>query len=439
MTNLIICLSLCIFYLGTYVIWFDRRNIFNHFFIGFCLVAYVIPVCVIDFEKIAGVDILNLYSIINLIGAISFVVGLLIGNKWKKIGLIDQMVNFKIVHGYLSEPIKLKRFLKVCDRMYLFGIIGVTLSFVLMGFVPIFASDPILAKFFKGEYQEPYKRVAYIYRTSRLLIELLLPLKILQILNKWSLKNMSLIVWGLALIIFSLNRGPMLTGLLLALSIIFSLNKSRTIFFSYIGVIVMSVLIGSSLYYILAIFSPFGYYGGLDLGSNVFEAISFGSPDISDQLTFLNQFVQKGSDFTYGLTFIGGLIPFNFKYSPSSWTLFVANDTSDISEIASGGFRIPVSMWGYTSFGWFGVVLVPFLSAFFIGYIVRKIKPIIRSLDSTFSNRIKFYFISFIYLNVLVVFTNYYLISIYLLPPLIIYFLLLKTIKRRAAPIKSAL
>lgn len=42
------CIALCIFQLETYLIWFDRRNVFNLLPIGFCFSAYIFPLIVND-------------------------------------------------------------------------------------------------------------------------------------------------------------------------------------------------------------------------------------------------------------------------------------------------------------------------------------------------------------------------------------------------------
>jgi hypothetical protein len=428
--KILICFSLCIFSAGTYLVWFSKRNIFNHMSIGVCLVAYIIPVCVLDFSTYASNEVVELYTLINIVGVCAFIPGLLLGYKWKQVMLVDVVTQFGYINKLPFRDNLMNRFAKVTDKIYIIGVIGLIISYMAMGFLPMFAADPFSAKFFKGDYQASYTRVAFIYRTSRQFIELVLPFKMLQVYIKPSTKNIFLIGVGLLLIIVSLNRATMFSGLLLAMSIVIALKRNNWSFFLYVFTLITIVVVGSSLYYIVGILSPDGFFGDLNLGNNFFEAIAFGSPDITDQLNFLTHYINTGSNLTYGLTFIGGLIPFNFKYNPSAWTLYILNETDDISNISSGGLRMPVSIWGYISFGWVGVVLVPFISAFFTGYITKKIKRMVSNYSPTANSYLPFFFVAYLYLNISTVFITFYYISIYSLPAFVIYYVLISLGKR---------
>ncbi|WP_029280993.1 O-antigen polymerase [Pedobacter sp. R20-19] len=422
-------LALTIFLLGTYLIWFDKRNIVNHFGIGACFVAYLVPICVVDFSQYQSKSILSLYTLINTVGALSYVIGLYIGSKVYRIKFLDVFLKFNLFATTLSNVEVQNRLKKIIYYVYLSGIVGIIISYLIMGFLPIFAADPFAAKFFKGAYQAPYHRVAYIYRTSRQFVEIGLPLVCLEVISRRKIKDIVFLVLGVLLIVASLNRSTMLAGILLAMSIVISLKKRNTPFVIYVIFLLLTVVSGSALYYIITMFSSQNGFSDYQLGSNFFEAIAFGSPDITDQLNFLARFENGKYELTYGLTYWGGLIPFNYKYNPSSWTLYILNDTNDISEISSGGLRIPVSLWGYTSFGWFGVVLLPFISALFTGYIVRRYKIIINSLPYGKESYLQFFFIIFVFMNIAGIFMNFYLLSIYSLPSIVIYYIIIRNLK----------
>ncbi|RFZ84803.1 hypothetical protein DYU05_04125 [Mucilaginibacter terrenus] len=423
--------SLSIFSLGSYFIWFDKRNIFNHLSLGLCLVAYIIPAFVVDFTDYTSKDIIELYSLINLIGSITYLAGLFLGYKWKQLPVLNTILQFNFIAKLAKDEHKVSQISKLCSRIYLISLIGICTSFLLMGFVPIFAADPYMAKFFKGEYQAPYSRVAFLYRTCRQLLEFLMPLKVLDLYYSFNLKSLALVACGVILIAVSLNRTPIFSGILVAVSIIVALRKTNSAFWVFLFFVLCSYILGSSIYYILGLLYPDTIFGLAAHDVNFFQAIAYGAPDITDQLQFLNAFVTAGNKYTYGLTYVGGLIPFNFPWNPSVYTLLVLNDTNDITQIASGGLRLPPSVWGYVSFSWFGVIMLPFTSGFLLGYVVKKFKRIANLLQGNSLGYFTFFLIQFAFNNIAGFFVNFYLISIYSLPAIIIYYLFIKVGKKR--------
>jgi hypothetical protein len=437
MDSLILCFSLCVFSLGTYLIWWDRKNVFNHFAIGFVIIGYIIPSFVFDFELFADRPTIKLYLAINVIGAFIFIIGLLIGNKWKKIIMVDSVLKFSIFEYAQQEDFFQRTILLISKKIFLLSIIIMPICFIIMGYVPMFANDPFLAKQFKGPYQPSYQRVAFFYRTAKQFIEFLLPLIFIEFYCKKKISSLLYVIVGLGLILVTLNRSSTVTGLIFVFSIIISLKSNKISFFFYLSILIIFFSLGSAAWAILSYFLPGSPLDNVKVGDNIAQSIAFGSPDIPDQLKLLEAFIRTKTDFTYGLTFFGGLIPFNFPWNPQVWTLAVLNDTNDISEIGSGGLRVPVSLWGYFCFGWIGTIILPFLSGFFTGYITKKIKYIISKLKPCFNDYITFYFIVFLYLNIAFVFTDFYRLTIYSLPAFIFYALLIYLIKKKCYSLKN--
>jgi hypothetical protein len=63
-------------------------------------------------------------------------------------------------------------------RVAIVGVIGFVISYFIMGFVPMFSSDPLAAKQFKGEYRDAYYKIAYLYRFSFWIVFASVPLLI---------------------------------------------------------------------------------------------------------------------------------------------------------------------------------------------------------------------------------------------------------------------
>jgi hypothetical protein len=433
LTKILICFSLCVFTLGTYFIWFDRKNIFNHLGIGLCFVAYIIPLCVLDLTDFTNKNVIDLYAQINFVGAITFILGLLLGARWKKITIVDSVMKFSTARNGINYPKFGSSVIRASKVIYSGCLIVMALCFLYMGFLPMFAADPYSAKQFKGVYNVRYHDVALFYRTAKQLIQLLMPFLLISYLQKKNLNILILIILGVGLIAVSLSRSEAVTGLILICSIIISLKYSKKVFIGYLFFLIFIYSLGSSFWVLASIYFPKGGYVNEIDNLSVGYAIASGAPDIPDQLNFLDAFVRNHIDYTYGLTFVGGIIPFNFKWNPAVWTLLVSNDTNDISEIASGGLRLPVSLWGYVSYGWIGVLLIPFISAFYIGYITKRIKDIINKLRPNANSYLIFYWLVFLYLNIGLVFTTFYLLSIYFLPAFLFYGMVTYFIKKGSA------
>ncbi|MEZ2334975.1 O-antigen polymerase [Mucilaginibacter sp. RCC_168] len=420
-TEFAIGISLSVFLVGTYLIWFSKKNIFNHSVLGLCFVAYLVPAFVIKYDDYSTPDVIRLYVIINLLGCFTYLSGMLLGYRIKTLIAVNTLLQFRFLSTVHDNEHGIQKIRKVSSIIYVAALGGIIISYILMGFVPLFAANPFMAKFFKGEYQAPYERVAFLYRTARQLLEFLMPLRILELFINFNLKSVILVLSGILLIAVSLNRGPILSGFLVAISIFVALKKNNGPFWIYLIIVFSSYILGSGVYYLLGLAFPDSFFGD---AANVgfFEAVAMGAPDITDQLSFLSAFLDSGSHYSYGLTFFGGLIPFNFPWNPSVYTLTILNSSNDISEVASGGLRLPVSLWGYISFGWIGVALVPFFSGVFTGYIVKKVKRIINTLRANESGYVSFFLIQFVFSNIAVVFTNFYFLSIYSLPAFVLFY-----------------
>lgn len=417
------CIALCILSIGTYLIWWDKRNVPNHMLIGFCIVGYIIPTFILDFSFFADQNILDLFIKINIIGTFFFVAGLFLGYKWQQVPIVDSVMKFSRIEQSLDIDYFETKILKVSTRIFIISLTVMWLCFLFMGFIPMFASDPYAAKQFKGVYQQNYQHVALFYRTANQFVSLLLPFLVLDIYTNKSTKSIILVTIAVVTIFITMSRGAAVSGLLIATSIIVSLRSGRFTFIGYIVLVIVIFSLGSGLWTILALVFPNSAFG--QIGDNqtvdMLQSIASGAPDLTDQLGLLSAFVNNHIDYTYGVTFFGGLIPFNFKWNPSVWSLTVLNQNNDISEISSGGLRVTIPLWGYFSFGWVGVGVIPFISAFFTGYITKRIKNITHKLKANFKGYIIFYFLLFAYYNIALVFTNFFNLSIYSLPAFVFY------------------
>lgn len=353
--------------LGLYAIWLDRWNIPAHLQVGFAVTAFVVPGLFTDVLESAPVGISEVYLYIQLFGGLSFVIGVLFSKfSNKPLQLFEQKCGHLL--SVTSDRV-------ISQRVFLvaaFSAAGLIVSFFIMGFVPAFADEPLVAKNFKGDYQEMYYRAAWLYRLA---YNIAIPIVPVVLSTWWSTKKASHLFLGVLLVLLliaTLTRGPALTGVIIFIGLLSAYHRRMT--GPYILSLILIFGLGSAANYAIAkIFD-------IQLLLNRYESLSFadviraGAPDIDDHFNLLSNFLVD-TPYTYGRTFVGGLVPYSYKWNPSAWTLLVANPTvDDISDIASGGFRVPVAMWGFLSFSWFGVVAVPFLSGLLIGFAGRLMK-----------------------------------------------------------------
>ncbi len=403
---IIVVLSNSVFVVGSYIIWPSRWNIPAHLQIGICLTSFLIPAFGTNVLTSASPALLNTYNLIQVIGSIAFIAGLLIGfhfvRRHRARPAVDPWIN-----GTTDAQADIARRAKV---VALIGIGGMILSFIAMGFVPMFASDPLAAKFFRGQYQDAYARVAVPFRGSFYLLVAVIPIA----LAVWYSRRdrLSLILAGVAVacITATLTRGVAIWGLLTFLGLLAAYHRKW--FPWFILLVALAVPVGSMSYYFLgnAIGNDamFKHYQG----DSVWTLIASGSPDISDQLQLLEAF-ERRQQFTYGRTFVGALFPFHYEWNPAVWTLNTLNlrGSSDISGTISGGLRLPQSIWGYVSFGYIGAAALPLVNGVLTGVFVRIIRrrvggpsPLVSMLALT------------LFANVYAQIIDFYMLSLYALP-----------------------
>jgi hypothetical protein len=413
--GIVIVASLLVFTVGSYIIWPSRWNIPAHIGLGFCIVTYAIPVLILKVYAKYPDYLLRFYVQILALGAACYLAGLLLGGRapWEK--LLRWKLNLDVMPQNVFDRL-------VCRRTVLLmtlGLAGMAVAFYMMGFLPIFAADPFAAKFFRGAYQWRSPILAGLYRLSYKVIETLIPVGF----AAWyaNRRTSFLVLSGLGVLCMALvlTRGPVVVGFLAFWGLVAAKKKSW--FRAYFIFVVLIFPLGSASYYILG--NLFGIHQMFSIykTDTLWGVIAEGAPDITDHIDFLIAFYAYG-DFTHGRTFWGGLLPGNYRWNPAVWSVSLQGggmNRANIAEIASGGLRLPVAIWGYTAFEWYGVVFVSFLSGLMNGiatsFTKRRVdgRDVLRSivvltLYNTLWNQL----------------TNFYLLSSYSIPSILVALLL---------------
>ena len=408
MQGILIFLCSSIFMCGTYLVWPSRYNVMAHLNVGFILIAYFIPAIILQDQNEFSADIVSLYVRILVLGAIFFVIGLYSGFSIKPV----RLANFSFI--YLDKELYKKRIIKITRILLITGVIGMAFGYLLMGFVPAFAADPVAAKFFRGPYQVPFY-VSIVYLSSFFILTTITPIAIvIWFTNKK--KNLFLIgtITAVTLMICSLSRGPAFGGVVLAVAIIMSFKNRKT--FILLIVVLISVYVFSSVFYfIIGVRNLTEVSSSFKDDHDFLRIISAGTIDIQDQLNFLRLF-NPNPIWTYGRTVLGGLVPSHYEWNPSVYTLKIVNSGQDINTIISGGLRLQTPMWGYVSFQWVGVATFCLISGFLKGLLLKFTKYWIYKSQSLLIATV----IIVINISIFAQVSDFFTLSIYALPPTVV-------------------
>jgi hypothetical protein len=404
MQDILLFLSSVAFILGPYLLWPSRYNVPVHINIAFVILAYFIPILILRDHNDFDPEIVDLYTRLLTVGSVCYVLGLYSG-------YITKPVKTNFSFEVLSIPQYEARVASITKWFISFGIIGMVLGYCMMGFIPMFTADPLAAKFFRNQYQVPFY-TSIVYLSSFTILSTIIPISFMVwYTHKKKFFYLAATVIAVVLMGMSLSRGPAFTGLVYSGLIIMSF-KSRSSFLIAMVTLVIIYVFSSVFYYIIGVRNVADIAGSFKPDHLLLRVISSGTLDVVDQLHFLEAF-EANPIWTYGRTIYGGLIPSHYEWNPSVYTLKVLNPGEDVSNLVSGGLRLPASIWGYVSFQWPGVILFCFISGFFKGIIVRYLKTWIYKYNSLLLSAV----VIFVTMNFFDPLSAFYIISIYLLPP----------------------
>lgn len=351
------------------ILWRSKKNIAFFQGIPFNIIAYFGgSLYFIDFAKenySVKDDILEFYTIILLISTVVFIACYIWGFFSK--GYVFRKIK-SIYLFFDTDNIE-----KICHIGFFIGLITILLfviSFYGIGFIPLFADNPFAAKYMSGEYQEAYRSFAIPYRLALNLSNIAIILLILDFFRKKKIKNIILVLLILICLIFTMRRGVIVSGLV---SLVFSYMAYQTKwkFLSTVLIYLVVVMLGSASNDIFLY--SIGLKDNLDLTS-----IFRGAPDIADQLFFLQHWINDYWNNTWGLNYLGALIPYHSEYNLAVITLNVIGET--VGEVASGGFRLPIPIIGYIAFGWVGTIIISAMAAYIGGIILCLKKEILEEI-----------------------------------------------------------
>lgn len=361
--QILLMLSLTLMAATGYLAWPSVRNVIAHTQLAFALFAYCIPIFVLDEAARWNASDVSLYVRISVLGAFFLALGTLVGKNFYR--RPTRSTSWQYRHEGMDAA-AIAIFGRYLGRIFIVSLLVLLLSVIIMGFVPALAEDPLSAKFFRGAYGDRYRPVAPFVRVSTVTIAALLPLIWVY---AWQYRSRFFVILGLAGVLsmlLMLQREPAAVGTLMAVGVVL-VHKVR------FGGWILAVVLASS-YTVGTLFYKFAGIDQFAAGSSVSiaESIYAGAPDLRDHLHFMNDWV-NGPEWTLGRTFYGGLVPSHYEWNTSVWVLKIVAPGSSVDTIVSGGFRLPVAIWGYVSFGFLGIISVAFISGLALGVLTRRL------------------------------------------------------------------
>ena len=213
----------------------------QHLSVGGSFVAVVVPAFILEVHHEYPPEIVDLYVQILWVGLVAMVPGLIIGFMLGK----GRKTNFSF--DVMGNAAFEQRVMGITKTLMILGISGLVISYMVMGFIPLFAADPISAKLFRGPYQEPYLRVAVLYRASFFILSTIIPIAFI---IWYKTKKLFFLVSVLAVVVLmamSLARSGAFSGIVLAVAIIMSFKSRFT--FVLLMLLLVGVFIGSAFFY----------------------------------------------------------------------------------------------------------------------------------------------------------------------------------------------
>jgi hypothetical protein len=363
-SNLLLVLAGFVYLCGTYIVWPNKWNIPAHLAVGFWFVAYFVPILIVRVQDNFDPVAYQLFWRVSVIGAIFYALGLL----FVRIVMLPNVNRNRDKRDFLPT-LRLRNF-DSDDDIYLrrlksvgfVAIILMVIALAVMGFVPILAPDSFAAKFLRGEYGEAYRPVAPLYRAATAIFACFMVVFAVAAVRRRTAPWLVIFGASLLLMVLTLQRQPAASGILLALGIWFvAQGKTR----SYIVLVIGANVAGTLWYALLYQLGILKTQLGLQVG--FWASVAGSAPDVSDAAGFFTQWMRYGEPLTGGRTFWGGLVPGRYFWNPSVWSLTLGDPRADPTKIISGGLRLPVSTWGYVSFGEIGVLIVPLVAGIVAG------------------------------------------------------------------------
>ncbi|HEX3539308.1 MAG TPA: hypothetical protein VHT75_02585 [Acidimicrobiales bacterium] len=340
------------------ILWWRRRdNVLGYVLVATYAVTILVPLYGTPIVSQFDPHAVERLSRILLLGAGCYLVGLGLGGGIGTRSNIGQSATWTAPFDTGIPP----RILQWSRRFGLGSLVLLAGAFALLGYVPAFAADRTSAKYGVGIYAAGAARGGAIYHIALALAGVALPVVMIMFWRRRFTRDLVLCGALLIGLLLTLSRQTAFSGPLVVVVAIAVERRWKPVF---VLLMVCAALFAGTLV------NEFVFPSTTADGSTPSFATRVGAsaPDVHDQIGFLSGFETLGSHFVHTKTLTAGLSAKKGYYDPGGYAVRTLTLLPDASGVGSGGIRLPAPEWGYSAYGWAGVVLWSLLSGFFAGW-----------------------------------------------------------------------
>lgn len=348
------------------ILWWRRRdNVLAYVLIATWVVTIVVPIFGTSIVADSDPHVVRRLTWILLIGAGAYVVGLGIG------GGIGSRSNFGHTATWTQPlgddvPVRIEQWAR---RLAVGGLFTLAAAFALLGYIPALAADKASAKYGVGIYASGAARGGAVYHVAIALASVALPVMMIVAWRHRSVRHVVLCGALLIGLLLTLSRQNAFSGPLLVVVAIVIERRWRPVV--VVAMVCGSLFVGTLVNEIIFPAAP-----GESTPSFA-TRVAASAPDVHDQIGFLSGFQVLGNHFVATNTLTAGLSLHKGYYDPGAYAVRTLTLLPDVSGVGSGGIRLPAPEWGYSAYGWTGVVIWSLLSGLFAGWGTVTVKRLV--------------------------------------------------------------
>jgi hypothetical protein len=352
------------------ILWWRRRdNVLGYVLIATWVVTILVPL--FGTPIVAGSDPHVVWRLtwMLLIGAAFYLAGLAVGGG---IGLRSRLARevdwARPFQGEVPPTIHLW-----ARRLAVGSLLLLAAAFALLGYVPALASDRASAKYGVGVYAAGAARGGAVYHLALALASVVLPVMMVIAWRRRSIRDMALCGAVLLGLLLTLSRQNAFSGPLLVVVAVAVERRWKPV--AVLTMVCCALFVGTLVNEFVFPSAPVGGAPTLSFAGRVAAS----APDVHDQIGFLSGFETLGSHFVHTKTLTAGFNAKKGYWDPGGYAVRTLTLLPDASGVGSGGIRLPAPEWGYSSFGWVGVILWSLLSGLFAGWGTVTVKRLVQS------------------------------------------------------------
>lgn len=359
-----ICLALLVLTCGQIVLWRRRDNLFGYVQVGIFVSTMLIPLFGTSIVGDADPRVVDEYVQVLLAGAAAYVGGLCLGAS---LGRLPNRVSLTFTRPLAATEVPV-RLWRRARQIAVASALALAASFVLLGYVPFLAGDRRSAKFGVGPYQAGFQRGALVYHVALAAAAAILPIMLVVLYRRRRPVDLAICVFlalGLAL---TLSRAEAFTGPLLVLLAVAVQRRVRP----------WLMLVATCLAFLAgALVNEVLYTAPPTASPSLAARLSASAPDLSDHLGFVQGLSVRGDE-RIGLRTLGSALQLRRgEWDPADYALRTVTGLNDVSQLTSGGVRLPPPLWGYAAYGLAGALVWSFLSGVVTGWGTVKLRELL--------------------------------------------------------------